>query len=63
MKLKCQGVVAMIGGKQVTYVIIFLVFWKSFHCGHLSKNDQSLPIITDTVNQWNSMVERFCDNN
>ena len=54
MKLKCQGVVAMIGGKQVTYVIIFLLFSKSFHRGHLLKNDPSLHITINTVNQEES---------
>ena len=54
MKLKCQGAVAMIRGKRVAYVIIFLLFLKSFHGVHLLKNDPSLHIIIDTINQKES---------
>ena len=54
MKLRCQGAVAMIRGKRVAYVIIFLLFMKSFHGVHLLKNVPSLHIIIDTINQKES---------
>ena len=54
MKLKCQGAVAMIRGKRVAYVIIFLLFLKSFHGVHLLKNDPSLHII----NHWYDKSKR-----
>ena len=54
MKLKCKGAVAITGGKQVAYVIIFLPCLKSFHRVHSLKNDPSFHIIIDAVNQEES---------
>ena len=42
------------GKKQDTYVIILLLCSKSFQRDHLLKNDPSLHIIIDTVNQEES---------
>ena len=49
---------AMIGGQQVIYVSIFLLISKSFHHGHLLKNDPSLQII-DVVDQEESCPDHI----
>ena len=56
MKLKGQGLVAMIGLKTGYLYKHFLLFSKSFHRGHLLKNDPSLHTI-DTVNQEESCLD------